>query len=564
MLKKSTFLAIAVALAGPAAAFDGLAGSYLAARQASIAGDFQIASNYLERVVESDPGNIDALESLILSQIAIGRFDQAIPLSDRIVEAGVQSQVAHIVQIAKAVQQENYKALVDQLDLQKGIGHSVVDGLLIAWASVGAGDVQAALAQMKALQDQETSVALIHYHMALIYSVVGDFETAETLFEKIEDEPGALTRRAIIVRLQSLMMSGAFDKAAAVLARFFGQNLDPELRQISEEIRANKAPRKRLIRSVPDGISEIFHAIAKALNSETQDDYTLMHARIATVLSSQHVDAILLTARILENMGQFDLATKTYQKILPDNPIFHLAELGRAEALWDSGNVDAAIEALENLTRSHQKMVRAYRLLGNYLRYEERYREAIKVYDDAIKLSDTENQSTWQLFYSRGIAYERLDVWSKADRDFREALRLNPDQPLVLNYLGYSLVEKKIQLDEALVMIEKAVELRPESGFVVDSLGWVLFRMGRYDEAVPHLERAAQLEPIDPIINDHLGDGYWSVGRKREAHFQWRRALSFDPEEAEADRIRRKLEVGLDQVLQEEGAEPLTVAQNND
>ena len=564
MLKKSTFLAIAVALAGPAAAFDGLAGSYLAARQARIAGDFQIASNYLERVVESDPGNIDALESLILSQIAIGRFDQAIPLSDRIVEAGVQSQVAHIVQIAKAVQQENYKALVDQLDLQKGIGHSVVDGLLIAWASVGAGDMQAALAQMQALQDQETSVALIHYHMALIYSVVGDFETAETLFEKIEDEPGALTRRAIIVRLQSLMMSGAFDKAAAVLARFFGQNLDPELRQISEEIRANKAPRKRLIRSVPDGISEIFHAIGKALNSETQDDYTLMHARIATVLSSEHVDAILLTAGILENMGQFDLATKTYQKILPDNPIFHLAELGRAEALWDSGNVDAAIEALENLTRSHQKMVRAYRLLGNYLRYEERYREAIKVYDDAINLSDTENQSTWQLFYSRGIAYERLDVWPKADRDFREALRLNPDQPLVLNYLGYSLVEKKIQLDEALIMIEKAVELRPESGFIVDSLGWVLFRMGRYDEAVPHLERAAQLEPIDPIINDHLGDGYWSVGRKREAHFQWRRALSFEPEEAEADRIRRKLEVGLDQVLQEEGAEPLTVAQTND
>ena len=221
MLKKSTFLAIAVALAGPAAAFDGLAGSYLAARQASIAGDFQIASNYLERVVESDPGNIDALESLILSQIAIGRFDQAIPLSDRIVEAGVQSQVAHIVQIAKAVQQENYKALVDQLDLQKGIGHSVVDGLLIAWASVGAGDVQAALAQMKALQDQETSVALIHYHMALIYSVVGDFETAETLFEKIEDEPGALTRRAIIVRLQSLMMSGAFDKGSGRVGQVF-------------------------------------------------------------------------------------------------------------------------------------------------------------------------------------------------------------------------------------------------------------------------------------------------------------------------------------------------------
>ncbi|MDG1425255.1 MAG: tetratricopeptide repeat protein, partial [Paracoccaceae bacterium] len=117
---------------------------------------------------------------------------------------------------------------------------------------------------------------------------------------------------------------------------------------------------------------------------------------------------------------------------------------------------------------------------------------------------------------------------------------------------------------EALAMIEKAVDLRPSSGFIVDSLGWVLFRMQQYEEAVPHLERAAELEPVDPIVNDHLGDVYWAVGRKREAHFQWQRALSFDPEEAEADRIRRKLDVGLDVVLQEEGADPLTVAQSND
>jgi len=130
----------------------------------------------------------------------------------------------------------------------------------------------------------------------------------------------------------------------------------------------------------------------------------------------------------------------------------------------------------------------------------------------------------------------------------------------VLNYLGYSLVEKQEKLEEALEMIERAVEARPDSGYIVDSLGWALYRLGRYEEAVGHMERAAELLPVDPIVNDHLGDVYWAVGRRTEARFQWNRALSFDPEPEEAERIRRKLEVGLDAVLAEEGAEPLAVA----
>jgi Flp pilus assembly protein TadD len=161
--------------------------------------------------------------------------------------------------------------------------------------------------------------------------------------------------------------------------------------------------------------------------------------------------------------------------------------------------------------------------------------------------------------------HERLDNWELAEADFRAALALNPEQPQVLNYLGYSMVEKQVNLDEALNMIERAAAARPDSGFIVDSLGWVLFRIGRYSEAVVHMETAVALMPVDPVVNDHLGDVYWSVGRTREAEFQWSRALSFvDPTdadgEADPDRIRRKLEIGLDAVLVEEGANPLKVA----
>jgi Flp pilus assembly protein TadD len=151
----------------------------------------------------------------------------------------------------------------------------------------------------------------------------------------------------------------------------------------------------------------------------------------------------------------------------------------------------------------------------------------------------------------------------QAEADFRASLALRPDHPSVLNYLGYSLVEKQIKLDEALDMIERAVAAEPENGAIVDSLVWVLYRLGQYDEAIGHMERAASLEPVDPIINDHLGDVLWAVGRKTEARFQWQRALSFEPEEEDAVRIRRKLEVGLDLVLEEEGAEPLSVASDD-
>jgi Flp pilus assembly protein TadD len=167
------------------------------------------------------------------------------------------------------------------------------------------------------------------------------------------------------------------------------------------------------------------------------------------------------------------------------------------------------------------------------------------------------------LFYARGICFERNDEWEKAEADFLMALKLKPNQPQVMNYLGYSMLEKQIKLEEALAMIERAVEARPHDGYITDSLAWALYRLGRYEEAIGYMERAAELEPVDPIVSDHLGDVLWAVGRKLEAEFQWQRALSFKPEEEDAKRIRRKLEVGLDVVLEEEGAKPIPVLAND-
>ncbi|MFK7942491.1 MAG: tetratricopeptide repeat protein, partial [Paracoccaceae bacterium] len=218
---------------------------------------------------------------------------------------------------------------------------------------------------------------------------------------------------------------------------------------------------------------------------------------------------------------------------------------------------DAAVEALRAAVSQFPDSLEANTSLGDLLRRESRFAEASLAYNGAVDLIGEVQPFHWALFYRRGIALERSKQWDKAEADFRRALELQPDQPDVLNYLGYSLVEKGLKLSEAEKMIEKAVEQRPDDGYIVDSLGWVLYRFGEFDRAVTHLERAVELRPVDPVINDHFGDALWMVGRRVEARFQWKRSLSFEPEEENAVRIREKLDIGLDKVLLREREEGL-------
>ncbi|WP_150120221.1 tetratricopeptide repeat protein, partial [Sulfitobacter sp. HI0021] len=356
------------------------------------------------------------------------------------------------------------------------------------------------------------------------------------------------------------------DDALAVLSDGFGADTDPEIARLIEALQ-QEAPAP--FSHMPDaqaGMAEVFFTFAAVLRNEAAGDYyVLLYSRIARYLRPDHVDALLLTASLLENLGEHDLAIAEYKSLPADSPAYHAAELGRADALRRSGKTAQAIEVLEQLARSHGELAVVHSTLGDMLRAEEDYEAAIASYDEALALTPETARARWVLFYARAIAKERSGDWEGSESDFRAALELNPEQPQVLNYLGYSLVEQQRNLDEALDMIERAVAASPDSGYIVDSLGWVFYRLDRYEEAVEQMERAVELEPVDPVVNDHLGDVYWAVGRQREAEFQWRRALSFvdltdADSEADPERMRRKLEVGLDAVLSEEGAAPLKVA----
>lgn len=183
--------------------------------------------------------------------------------------------------------------------------------------------------------------------------------------------------------------------------------------------------------------------------------------------------------------------------------------------------------------------------LGNILRSRKLYAEAIPYYDQALGMIEKPERRHWVYYYARGTSYERIKQWPKAEVDLKKALDLYPDQPLVLNYLGYSWVDQGYNLDEGMKLIEKAVALKPDDGYIVDSLGWAHYKQGNFEEAVRYLERAVELRPEDPILNDHLGDALWRVGREREARFQWDQALTLEPEPEDEAKIRKKLKSGL-------------------
>ena len=505
------------------------------------------------------------MEDATLAYLALGNIRQALPLAQSIVDLGHRSQAARMVIAAGLIDEGDYATLADREVESDGIS-PWVDGLVKAWALIGADDIDAGMAQFDAIAEQAGMQGIVSYHKVLALGTLGRYAEAQALFDAGAPGAASRTRRGVLAQAEILSQLGRNDDALNIIRDSFAGTSDPELDALIAVLETGETLPFTLAPTTRAGLAEVFYTFSALLRAEQANDYyTLLYARMARYLRPDHIDALLLTADLLESLGQHQLAIDEYRAIASDDPAYHVAELGRAAALRRLDRGDQAIEVLAQLTRSHGDLAVVHSTLGDTLRAKGDDAGAIAAYTRALDLTPDDDTRAWFLHFSRGISESRLDDSIAAEADFRAALAINPDQPQVLNYLGYSLVEEQRKLDEALDMIERAVAASPDSGYIVDSLGWVYYRLGRYDEAVEQMERAVELEAVDPVVNDHLGDVYWAVGRKREAQFQWKRALSFldfaeTDTEAEPDRIRRKIEVGLDQVLSEEGAAPLKVA----
>ena len=562
-LPHSIFLLIILSIAGMVRAEISF-GGYLAGRHALSTKDFDAASTYLSRAIEDDLENPELLNGLISVQVSLGDIGAAKISSDNLDLLGVQTQLSNMVKIAIQLRNRDFDNAKQQIENEQGI-NPLLDKIVTGWAFADQGNFEDAETIFDEIGKGSSLAQFSQMQKASMLAAYGRYESALNTIGDLEKNSNRISIDARALKVRLLLKLDNKEEATEYFSKIFGDGVNSDAANLRMQVEDH--PNAYSIEeslSLEAGIAYAFYAIADILKDDADPNTALLYVRLAQYLNENSQKAILLAADLLEQMGQYDLAVEEYAKISPSSSYFLSSELGRVGALRDGGKTEAALEVLYYLSREFSDIGIVHNSLGDFLRREERYSEAKIAYDRAVDIYRENNNVSWVVLYARGITHERLQEWDKAESDFRNALTINPDQANVLNYLGYSLIDRGEKLDEAMTMIEKAVSLQPESGYIVDSLAWGLFKLGQYETAIPHMEKAAELMPVDPIVTDHLGDLYWAVGRQLEAKFQWRRALSFDPELKDATRIREKLRIGLDRVLVNEGLKPTSELYAND
>ncbi|MSO84819.1 MAG: tetratricopeptide repeat protein [Rhodospirillales bacterium] len=524
------------------------AGNYLAGRHAQAVRDMASAIAFYAAVLAREPDNPDLLRRAFVIYLAEGRIADALALAPRIPkDDSARIGYPEFLAAADAIKRGRFADAVTRLAAlgPEGISAMVVP-LLTAWAEAGRGDRPAAFAALGKLGGKEGTEPFRELHGALIADVAGDFAAAETAYRKIADEEGGPALRVAILLGNLHERTGERAKAQAVYDSFLKGS--PDSRLLDEAMRRTaareRAPRPE-VGTAAEGAAEAMLGLAGIFRQQNVRETGHLLVRLALHLRPDFPTAQVLLADMLESDRRYADANAVYEAIKPASPLHRATRTRIAANLNRMDQSDAAVARLESLAKREVKDAEPLIQLGDILRGLKKFKEAASAYDRAIERIGALERRHWPLLYSRAIALERSDQWPRAEADFLKALEFEPEQPYVLNYLGYSWVEKRQNLERATDMIRRAVALRPNDGYIVDSLGWVHYQLGDYPAAVGTLERAVELRPEDPVLNDHLGDAFWRVGRRTEARFQWERALGLKPEPDLIETIRKKLKEGL-------------------
>ncbi len=516
----------------------GAFGAYLAGRFATAESDTEAAARFFASALAADPTNPELLQRSFAAELANGR--DALLLALRILERQPHALMANLVVLAADVRAGRFDlAEARARALPRAGAGQLLQPLLLAWAQAGRSAWDQALAGLRPLSQGPRFRAVYALHAGLIADLADLPREAERWFRAAEAE-GLPSLRAAELIAHFAIRTGRPGDAARILASAIAGSEEAAL----AEARLARAPDRRPVASAADGMAEALYSLAAPLRQQEASEFTLLLLRIALLIRPDFPPAKLLIADILEADRRFEAASALLKAVDHASPYAPLARIRLAGVLDRLDRTTEALALLDALAAEEGRPEPLARK-GDILRKRSRFSEAIEAYDAAIARLGQPERRHWVLFYARGIAHERAKDWPRAEADFLRALDLSPEQPYVLNYLGYSWADQGRELARARRMLERAVELRPYDGHIVDSLGWVLFRQGDYAGAVRWLERAVELLPRDPVINDHLGDAYWVVGRHLEARFQWQRALALGPEPEEISKIEAKLRHGL-------------------
>ncbi|MBY0382734.1 MAG: tetratricopeptide repeat protein [Xanthobacteraceae bacterium] len=520
------------------------AGSYLAARHASADRDANVAASFYRAALRLDPKNTDLLDRAFIASLADGEMDEAVKLADRILAIDKTNRVARLVLGVHELKQKHYGAAVQNLNQSvRGPITDLVAALLSGYATAGAGKPSDALASIDKLTGPEWYNIFKDLHGGLIDELSNKQKDAGVRYERAMKLDDSALR---LVDAYGRWLSRNKDAASAIAVYEAFDKRVPNHPLVVDALKELKAGKKLppQISSPQEGAAEALYGIGSSLTRRGGEDLALVYLQLALYLHPNHPLALLSLADLYESVKKPQFAIKIYERMPASSPLKRNAQIQLATNLDSVDRTDEALEILKTVTSEDSKDTEALMALGNIQRSRKKFAECSDTYGKAIAAVGSEKPN-WVLFYFRGICEERSKQWPLAEADLKKALELQPEQPHVLNYLGYSWIDQGINLPDAMAMIKKAVDQRPDDGFIVDSLGWAYYRTGDYDNAVKTLERAIDLKPEDPTINDHLGDAYWRIGRKLEARFQWAHARDLKPEADELPKIEAKIKDGL-------------------
>ncbi len=527
---------------------ESMLGDYLAGNFALDNGNISDAVGYFQRALDDEPDNVELRRQVFLLDLANARYDEALSQA-RILQERELGAPNEDVQLLLALEQAKLGAFDDVPDELQEVSDQGIAALtapfIQAWSLVAGQGTDAVDSAISLLHGGESLGMLNDFHEAMLLALNGENAAAKERIESILPETGAAPVRVAQAYAALLAEEGGEEEAKAFLEEQIGDAQRPTLQQALSDLEAGGSPGFPF-ESELGGMADALFGLAEALQQERGSARAVLYARLALYLQPDLAEGHILIGDTLASQENYESAIESYEAVVASSGLEAVAKIRTAQTLHEKEEKEAAFSLLEDIANAKPAQTDALIELGNLLRRDEQYERAEEAYSRAIERLGEPRGEHWTLYYSRGIAFERTKRWPEAEADFLFALELQPEQPFVLNYLGYSWVDQGLNLDEAKGMLYRAVEARPDDGFIVDSLGWVYYRLKDYEKAVENLERAVVLQPGDPVINDHLGDAYWRVGRQREAEFQWRRALTLEPEEDLIGTIDDKLRSGLD------------------
>ncbi len=519
---------------------------FLSARYAGMINDPEAAAAYYRNAWERSPDTADLLDRTTVSLLLAGEAAAAAEIA-RTADAELLSDAPFAVLSLAAdhIHHGNYRRAMRLLE---GAELGAMEGIsraLRVWLAADRNTEQG-LQQLETAERQQASAGTEYCVRGLVLAAAGEDEAALEMFD-LGFDACSVTPVLAAAHLHTAFAGDGRERAMGVLARLPGRVADsPEVGAIAQSLlRGEDIGPIRL--DTRQGAALGLYIAASAVGAETSGQLGAVFFQMMRRIDPDSDLALALLADSHFSLERYEAASGYAGEIGEDSIYASRARWERARALIALDREDEALGVLRELAAGNLNRNLALRV-GDAFRVLEAPREAEAIYTRLIEV-EVINEPDWRPLLGRAAAFNELEMWERAEADLLAALEIDPDQPEILNFLGYGWIDQGENVEAGFDLIRRAIAQRPRSGYIVDSLGWAHFRLGQYEDAARELERAAELSPDNPEIISHLGDAYWRTGRRLQAGFEWRRALTLEPGDELAASLEEKLVDGLPETV---------------